>query len=104
MLCKDRLTLLLRVTAAAYVPPTPQAPVRSVPCTHLPVWTALTRPRAPPQVEISVQKTVHREIEGEITADVNLKTFGQRSAVGGDTDDHSSDVQSERGKAYLSSL
>ena len=39
-----------------------------------------------------------------ITADVNLKTFGERSGTGGDTDDHSSDMQSERGKAYLGSL
>ena len=58
----------------------------------------------PQQLEISVQKTVHREIDGEITADVNLKTFGERSGTGGDTDDHSSDMQSERGKAYLGSL
>lgn len=57
-------------------------------------------------VEISVQKTVHREIEGELAADVNLKTarYGERSGQH-DTDDHSSsDLQSERGKGFLGSM
>lgn len=65
------------------------------------------RADAQPQVEISVQKTVHRDVdEGVVSKDVQLKTYKERGArSGGGGDDHtSSDAQSVVGKAYLGDL
>ena len=63
-------------------------------------------PTATRTVEISVQKTVHREIEGELATDVSFKAGGHGHALH-DTDEHSSsDVQSQsdRGKGFLASM
>lgn len=50
------------------------------------------------QLEINVQKTIQREVDGEIT-NVNLNTYGGPSSS--DADDHSSsDLQSDPSRKY----
>lgn len=51
-----------------------------------------------------MQKTVHREVDGELTADVNLKTYGERSGEHNIDNRSSSDLQSDRGKGFLGGI
>ena len=52
------------------------------------------------QLEISVQRTIQREVDGEIT-EVNLKSYGEAVHIES-SDDRSSDSENDSTKQYTS--